>query len=320
MAIAPLPLRIGYTSESFPAGSTPNVSSDLDVSWDEIVWAALTIGRPSVHHTFHHGTHSGYEAIFRISLVRMALQRSTPGGRRLRRTDVYKGMDPTEKGAVSYFLGMAFCKVFSTRLLNTPWLLHLDIFRSVIPVSTLGRSRPDLIGQQVRTGNWLAFETKGRASTPSSLDKAKAKQQATRLVSVAGRACSLHIGAITYFYGDTLKYYWRDPEPGKKKPIHVPEIGDAWRFYYEPVWNLWRENASRTGSDGNFISLPELDVEIFIHPVLAPLLLAEAWEESQREMLKLNDLLAAEGFRPDGLKIKCGPSWLARQFRKVPVE
>jgi hypothetical protein len=146
-------LVIPYTSEAFPVGTTANVSSSLPVSWSELLWAALTIGRPPVHHVFQHGTASLHEAIFRLSLIRMALDQSSARATRLRRSDAFKALDPTEKGAISYFLGMALCKVFSTRLLQTPWLLHLDVFGSMFAANNLGRSRPDLFGQQIGTGN-----------------------------------------------------------------------------------------------------------------------------------------------------------------------
>jgi hypothetical protein len=42
-------------------------------------------------------------------------------------------------------LGMTLCKVFASRFLLTPWLLHLDVFRAALNAVTLGRSRPDLV-------------------------------------------------------------------------------------------------------------------------------------------------------------------------------
>jgi hypothetical protein len=81
----------------------------------------------------------------------------------LRRTNAFVSLGPTEKGMVSYFLGMTLCKLFASRLLSAPWLLHLDVFRPVLNPVTLGRSRPDLVGEDI-AGNWHAFESKGRSS------------------------------------------------------------------------------------------------------------------------------------------------------------
>jgi len=52
----------------------PATAGELDVTWDDILWAAMTVGRPNRHDVFHHGTASIHEAIFRTSLVRMALE------------------------------------------------------------------------------------------------------------------------------------------------------------------------------------------------------------------------------------------------------
>src|SRR5690606_34970662 len=106
----------------------------------------------------------------------------------------------------------------AAKLLGTPWVMHLDVYRPQLNAVLSGRSRPDLVGQHERTGEWHAFECKGRLSKPDATVKSNAKAQAQRVVSVSGNPCALHVGAITYFRGDTLQFYWRDPEPEKKLP------------------------------------------------------------------------------------------------------
>src|SRR4051794_8301270 len=66
-------LQIDYQSQSFPRGYGLNHYGILSTSWDELLWAAITIGRPSTYHVFRHGPASFHEAIFRLSLVRMAV-------------------------------------------------------------------------------------------------------------------------------------------------------------------------------------------------------------------------------------------------------
>lgn len=164
-------LRIDYQSQSFPVPYGFG-SSTFKTSWDDPLWAAITIGRPSTYHVFRYGPPSFHEAIFRLSLIRMAVEQDWND--RLRRTGAFAALDPTEKGMVSYFLGMALCKLFASRLLRTPWLLHLDVFRPRLNVTNLGRSRPDLIGQD-NAGKWHAFESKGRSSEPSSAGQGEGK-------------------------------------------------------------------------------------------------------------------------------------------------
>jgi len=314
------PLRISYQTECFPAGSIANGLAHLDTSWDDVLWAAVTVGRPNRHYVFRHGDASIYEAIFRWSLIRMSLEQSGPGSRRLRSTSAARTLDTTEKGWVSYFIGMTFCKLFAARLLNTPWLLHLDVFRQYLNLVLNGRSRPDLVGKEHGTGIWHAFECKGRISPPNDAVKQKAKNQADRLVSVHGTVCSLHIGAITYLRGDVLQFYWRDPVPEKAKPIEIPFSGSHWRYYYAPVTQLITANQDyqkrMQSESGVFLPVADLDLEVGIHPLVAVPLFHGQWEQAHQMALRSTDTLARAGYQPDGLAVRAGASW-SRQFEDL---
>lgn len=306
-------MLIDYESEGFPSSRRIAPLGQLQVTWDDILWAALTVGRPNRYYVFRHGAASRLEAIFRLSLVRMALEEHRS---KLHSTSAFKSLDPTEKGAVSYFLGMVFCKVFANCLLNTPWLLHLDVFRdSLNPGALSGRSRPDLVGKETGSKVWHAFECKGRASTPGQIEKNKAKRQAVRLVRVQGTTTQLHIGAITYFRNDALHFYWCDPElsdPNKLSPIELGLRNEEWRGYYEPVGELIRETSEKTITDGIGQRMPmieEADIEVRVHAEIAPLLLERRWREAHDLSLHMASALREQGFRPDGLIVKGGESW-----------
>ena len=305
-------LRIEYTSHAFP-GCVIAGSGELQTSWDELLWAAVTVGRPNTAHVFQHSHASYYEAVFRMSLVRMALEQKPFSGL-LHRTEAFRSLDPTEKGAVSYFLGLAVCKLFAARLLNTPWLLHLDVFRDQLdPVVLGGRSRPDLVGQD-GCGRWHAFECKGRSSVPTAEDRRKAKAQARRLVRVNSTDCSLHVGALAYFRQDALVFHWRDPEPEEPEaldPIEVNVTEEAWRFHYEPAVALV--------AHGEHPFLREarkaIDMDVQIHSEIRKLLLEASWAAAHRRARELQDVFVEEGFQADGLRVVTGDSWRsARQL------
>jgi hypothetical protein len=233
-------IEIHFESENFPAALSLSRVGWLTTSWDEILQAAITVGRPSWYYVFRHGNASKYEALFRWSILRMAIEQRGTWMHELQRTSAANDRDPTEKGAVNYFLGMTFCKLFASKLLNTPWMLHVDVARPLIGFRLAGRSRPDLIGQDQNTKRWHAFECKGRGATPELSAKQKAKDQAQRIVVVNGQRCDLHIGAITYFTNEVLRYYWRDPPPNSDEPIEIPLSADMWRYYYAPALELVR--------------------------------------------------------------------------------
>ena len=294
---------IPYTSRDFPSGTIAD-KGNLQIGWGDLLWAALTVGRPNTAYVLAHGNASYHEALFRLSLVRMALEQRPFTGS-LDRTDAFRSLDPTEKGAVSYFLGMAVCKLFASTFLHTPWLLHLDVFRNQLdPALLSGRSRPDLVGQDVK-GAWHAFECKGRSSAPNAEERRKAKTQAQRLVRVGSTDCSLHVGAISYLRQDALEFHWCDPDPAKEtetlEPVEVNLPEDAWRYYYAPPLAL--------APAGQKAARGDVDINIEVHEAISDLLLEKEWAAAQLRARELGPELEEGGFRADGLKVVAGESW-----------
>lgn len=309
-------LQIEFQSEEFQVGaSVTNGCGTLDTNWDDILWAALTVGRPNRQYVFQHGQASMFEAFFRLSLVRMSLEQSGPTGRRLRRTDAAKTLDPSEKGAVSYFLGMNLCKLFAAKLLDTPWLLHLDVFRPDLDIQLRGRSRPDMVGE-LRSGGWLAMESKGRVSPPTADDKDKAKLQATRCVRKDGVPPTYQIGCITYFKSDdVLRFFWRDPLPQGEPENPIPFAFDQslWEHYYRPVLELVRPNLDQfkqSLSEPTLASFPQLDVQVGISPEVLRMLLESQWGNAKAWCIENFERLHESGYRPDGIRVVAGNSWM----------
>jgi hypothetical protein len=307
-------LKILCESVAFPAVVLPNAKVDVSVTWNDLLSAALTVGRPNRLLPPSVGSPAWYEGIFRISLVRMSIEQRGATGVRFRRTQTAKTLDPTEKGSVNYFLGMIFCKMFATLRLNTPWLLHLDVYRPMLDVVLSGRSRPDLIGMTA-SGDWLAFECKGRLSRPGAKAKAAAKTQAQRVVSVGGTPCLLNVGAITFFRDNVVEFFWADPTPRRRRSeLKLPDPGELWRHYYEPAAQLALPELSyRAPGELSEIQrlLEELDITVSVHPVLVEPITRGDWRETIEVARGRRDLMLSQGYRPDGIRVRAGPSWSA---------
>jgi len=309
-------LKIDYESEGFPAScGIPNGYAQLDTSWDELLWAAVTVGRPNRQYVFQHGDSSAYEALFRWSLTRMALEQRGPTAYRLRRTEAARTLDPTEKGAVSYFLGMTMAKLFSARLLDAPWVMHLDVFRPMLNADLRGRSRPDLVGM-TNAGKWVAIESKGRISAPDAEAKNKAKLQAKRVVSVNGTPPALNIGAITYFRNDVLRLFWRDPQPPKREPpspITLQLGASDWQHYYQPVFDLIHSRPAefkRMLAEPVLVRLEDLDIQVGVLPDVLRVASEGHWADAQRWCSEHIGSRLRDGYFPDGIKVVTGESWL----------
>jgi hypothetical protein len=305
-------LRIEYDTSGFPPrAAISNGWGTLDTSWDDILWAAVTVGRPNRQFVFKQGDSSKYEALFRWSLVRMALERHSARGSRLHRTSAARSLDPTEKGAVSYFLGMTFAKLFAAEILNVPWLLHLDVFAKQVEAELRQRSRPDLVGDD-GAGNWISVECKGRSAAPDAKTKEKAKKQAKRIRAVGGKRPQYHVATFTYFAQDVLRFEWQDPEPeeNEPEPIDIDVPPDSWRYYYGPVLELIRsrEDGTQRIREGQFVGIEEADLEVGVHQPVMEALLEKDWALARR--------LGAEArsgeYRPDGIAIRAGESWSRR--------
>lgn len=309
-------LEISYISQGFPLGaSVVNGTRVLTTSWDELLWSALTVGRPNRQYVFRFGTASLYEALFRTSMVRMTVEQSGPMGRRLRRTTAAKTLDPSEKGAINYFLGLAICKLFASKLLTAPWMIHLDVCRPRLNPVLFGRSRPDLVGEIRGRKGWIAMECKGRVSVPDATAKKKAKQQALRLQTVNGIAPTFHLGAFAYFRSDVLEFYWEDPpnDVPVQRAIEASLDEDVWRYYYSPVLALIRSQPHyRDALTEGLVSVQALDIQIGILPEVMKLLEAEHWDRARHFAEEAANEHPESSYQLDGIRVVAGPSWLQR--------
>ncbi len=303
-------LSIDYESVGFPQGCGVGSGwSHLALNWNDLLWAALTVGRPNRAYVFAHGKSSLYEAIFRLSLIRMALEQSGRAATRLRRTQAAKTLDPSEKGAINYFVGMTLAKLFIAKLLNAPWALHIDVFGSSIGAMLSQRSRPDLLAQIHGTNEWISIESKGRISPPNATAIQKAKEQATR-IAVRGATMRHHIGCITYLRRDVLQFYWEDPESNES--AHRVDLtgNSAWERYYRPALALAVADAH--GPSTSRGPQAGVDVTVEVHPVIEGMLREDKWAEAKIACEQMPSEIKEAGYHADGLRVKAGKSWLAR--------
>ncbi|MCZ4317211.1 hypothetical protein O4H66_27745 [Comamonadaceae bacterium G21597-S1] len=180
----------------------------LTVTWQELVWAAITVGKPGVAHLLAHGWHSVSDNIVRSHMVYASLRQSSG---QYEKSSLYGALDPTEKGATSYFMGMMAAKVLAARLLDTPWLFHLSMFRAsggILKLHT--NSEPDLIGRTAM-GGWVVMEAKGRTHGRSDRAMTAAKTQTRQLRRINGQFPVLRAAVQAYFQPE-MRFAIDDPE------------------------------------------------------------------------------------------------------------
>lgn len=244
----------------------------------------------------------------------------------LHRTKAFDALDPTEKGAVTYFLGMVICKIFADTCLSTPWVLHVDVFGDQWKVQIdAGRSRPDLFGEQTSTNEWHVFESKGRSGPICQADKANVKRQAQRVLSVNGVSPKLFIGAFSYFKQNTLHFYWCYPNPNnfdKRSHIKLKLPVNAWSEHYRLVIEVMRAADLLTqfpkysaNLDAPLAEISELDVAVGVHPEVSRYLFDGEYDKVRTVASALHtipDMFSSYSesmYREDGLIVRSGKSW-----------
>jgi hypothetical protein len=247
------PVSIPYNNHDFPPGSLPNGPDILQAWPEEILWAAVTVGRANFLDVLAHGQYSKYELIYRVSMILANLTQTRAG--RLTKSPAFRHLDPSEKGAVSYFLGMSLCKLFADRLLNVPWLLHFDVYQQLIGATLVSGSRmkPDLIGWG--GGNdWAVLESKGRTNGFSLASLNAGKQQTRTIRSIAGNLPRWRIASVTHFSGGILGFDWADPDDFEKESFDISfTTGDFLLRYYRLVYNILNTNNEQTIKTRNYL-------------------------------------------------------------------
>jgi hypothetical protein len=349
-----------YHSSDFPksfSNDFRDANTIPDVSWDELVWAAITVGKPEFDHLLKFGILSCYEMLMRIYMLQVNFMESAAG--KFEHTPVYNSLDPSEKNALSYFMGLTMAKLLANRFLDTSWLVHLDRFSGKLVFKPKTKDdpnlRPDLIGLDDQK-RWVVMEAKGRSNgAPNSLIKT-AKAQTANLNEIDGKQPYIRVACAAYATpAGILSAKWADPvEVNPNSPSLNIGRDEFLRQYYAPIRNLISGNnpgavkeqpaeysfrTSRLFIEQNqqiaqveagytftTVAFTDLDIKIgLLNDVESLILDNPQWYSAYTRKVKLNALIAEETttsrpffMGPDGVLIELGPSWNSENMRKVP--
>lgn len=104
-------VRVPYEATDFPMMAGLNGKNVLTVNWNEILWAAITVGKAR-RDLLRFGNYSIAEAVHRVACLDAYFL--VEDGQ-LTLSPAFKDLDPTEKGIVSYYSGMTMAKLFAER-------------------------------------------------------------------------------------------------------------------------------------------------------------------------------------------------------------
>jgi hypothetical protein len=151
-------IKLRYRCDGFAQsyGSLLQGTHTFNLEWNDLVWAAISVGKLGYDDLMGYGYFSLDEIRFRAYLIYSHLMQYN---NRICKSPLYESLDSTEKGAASYFVGMAVSKIVGLYLFNIPWLVHFEKIKALYNVGTQGKSRPDLLGLDPH-GGWPFLKRK----------------------------------------------------------------------------------------------------------------------------------------------------------------
>lgn len=306
-----VPARVGHRIERDSVFTIPYQAIDfkgtipatglLDCSWPFLLRSAVSLSAstPGVAGSGGNWPRAEWmEALWRLAIVRANL-RGDGGRRPLIKTQSFRNLDPSEKAAVSFFLGQVSAKVFAEALLDCPQFLRVDAQLSVRGARLRG-TRPDFYGLSSRAAT-IATEVKGCSGMWTRVNVPRAKAQARALPQILGGGAHTSVVHIAYFERDQWKA--RLVDPPRSRSADGPTKESAYRRYYAPLVRLVEagdpEPLRMGGADYVVANLDPADIKIG----LSKNLFAAVRDERPVEDWPIESaLLTAEqgGFSPEG--------------------
>jgi hypothetical protein len=312
-------MQITYNSAKFPThyGSRFSGANQLSFSPQELFWAAITVGRANIIDVISHGVYSEYEILYRASIIAANVAQN---GTNLIKSTAYLSLDPSEKSAISYFLGLTCCKLLAHKLLNVPWLLHIDVYRAHFMATgqafrfSSSRVRPDLIGLDTRR-RWIVMESKGRTNGFSNSLLVDAKHQTRSLRQIGGTYPNLRVAAVTHFRDGRLTVNWEDPEDINDDNFDLDTTSEDFLFYYyKLIVNILTNNETLEINGYTVYTFPNVDLTVGLETTIF-----DAYKHKSLQNISRKEIIQSGKYQEfpeldffagaDGIIVGLGQNW-----------
>ena len=249
-----------YKCLSVKSSSTCNIGTGtFTFTSDELLDAIYTCGMPWTNLIPSITKKRTKELQFKKTMIEAALKSSSRGpasGNLLKQNpNCWNYLDPSEKRAVDYYLGMFFSKLISSKLFNVKYVVHLFLVEKMPSVSLIYNSkrRPDFVGFDASKNAYCLFEAKGRQDKKLSV-LTDAINQLKAVSSINGRNPFPMVATMVYFNGAKNEVALAIEDPvgeGRKDEIEI-DVKKLLRTFFEPIQEVIYEEDGKQ-EDSNFI-------------------------------------------------------------------
>lgn len=333
---------IFYEVEAFthplPNGMASPAKGRHRVPMKRLVWAAATIGGNPFAPRLRKRERA-LEMKWREAMIRASVPR---GPRCFYKSSSYRRLAPSEKGAVSFFLGQAQAKLFAHDFFHVDKFVAYDHYLEYRKLPRAG-TRPDFLGFRGMQTT-IAVEAKGRSGYYDAAAVKTAKMQAESIPGIAGHAQPTAYVHLAYFDGNEWCAYLEDPPQQPNAPRASVDPGILTLAYYDPIVAAARTGRSELVRIGGVqyvrTSFEDVDTHLLVRADIVELVPPDEainaadpdrLQSSSAALYELALALDGETTVPeneapldddeddplfigdDGVGVELGPSWLVRQ-------
>lgn len=251
-------------------GYSDNTDIQMTCSMADLIRAAITVGKSAQDST----NISFTEKIFRLSSLLLTIEERNISSRNcFVASTIFNSLDPSEKGAMTFFLGMAITKLVAERYFNVQWLMHFDAYRESYDAICSNGGKPDFLGVENTVSfapQYHIFESKGRTG---GLDKGaleRGKEQTRYVQTISGTTPISRNVVQAYFQGDrkVLHGYLMDPTGADDGVDEKIDLKNVFKSYYKPFYDLINILGQEENKENNFLTKISEQFEIaYIKPL-----------------------------------------------------
>jgi hypothetical protein len=266
-------------------------------------YPSLRVALPSNQHAWAFALHK----IFALESIIEIDERGT-----LKLTDRYADLDQSEKGVLSYWLGMCVAKIVAYEILDVSWPVHLRRFAKENPVVMNSKKSPDYVGSDSKN-KWHIIEAKGFHPEPGLVHRGRWKEQVGSIDLISGKPPETRSYCLTRVK-KKITIELVDP-PGDKEKSNfdlaiTPE--QAQKFYYQPYLDLFSAELKQMDSiDDNRMLYKSIGVDPLNKTKYSIAIERSILERVQKNELvkKTEPILQDDGYLgSDGIALKKEPT------------
>lgn len=221
-----------------------NNITELEFTNRELLHAVITCGMPIQRLTAAYPEKKRLETLYKLFLVETALETE---GDRLKKSKKIAYMDSSEKSVISYYMGMFFTKMISSRLYGSEYLTNLNLIEKEGTDEFIdffaSEWRPEMIGYQPKQDTWSIWEAKGGSNRREQALK-KGADQLKAIGTLNGMCPEPGAVCMTYYDHGYLCGILREPEWDKEGEALKFSEASFYKAYYSPIRELFFDKGS----------------------------------------------------------------------------